>query len=459
MRLVVVGAGIAGLVAAYEARTIAGRTGIDLHTTILEAEPRAGGKLFTEHEGGTALEWGPDSFLASKPAARELAEVLGLELVQQLPESMRAFLLLDGDLRPFPPGLVMGVPRGPTGVMGAVRSGIVGAASAARVAVEPMLPGRWIRAAIDKLLEETDRDESAARVVRRRLGRSWSSRVVEPLLEGVYGAPAEQLGVRATLPQFALARSLVLAARRTPPAQEPMFLSIRGGMGRLAERIEESLQDADLRLRTPALAVSRRDGAFSVAIPDGEIEADAIILAVPAPAARGLIQQIAPSVAGELGAIRFSSSAVVLLRYEPGALGSAPDGSGYLVPRREGLMHAACSWLTSKWPGEGADVWLRAIVTSPVRLRDDDAAIGDLVATEVDSVMHMTTGPAEVRVHRWEHALPVYAPGHLERVDRIEAGLPARIALAGASYRGLGVPDCIASGRRAAARLTEAART
>src|SRR5205814_3504683 len=141
---------------------------------------------------------------------------------------------------------------------GAVRSGLVGVAAALRASAEPLLPGRALRTARDWLVSLPPVEPSAARVPRRRLGRTWSSRLVEPLLEGIYGVPATELGFAAALPQFAGARTLVGAARRVPVSNDPAFLSVRGGMGRLAERLVESLEEADLRLRTPALAVSRR---------------------------------------------------------------------------------------------------------------------------------------------------------------------------------------------------------
>src|SRR5205807_7189648 len=131
-------------------------------------------------EGRTAVEWGPDSFLASKPAARELAQELGLELVAPSPAGMRAYLLIDDELRPFPSGTVMGVPRGPVMALAAIRSGVIGLGAAVRAAIEPLLPG-------------TIGDESVSAVTRRRLGTRWSERLVEPLAEGVYGAPAGQL--------------------------------------------------------------------------------------------------------------------------------------------------------------------------------------------------------------------------------------------------------------------------
>ena len=437
MRLVVVGGGIAGLSAAWEARRLAAERGEDVQITVLEAEPRAGGKLWTEQADGISLEWGPDSFLASKPAARELAEELGLELVEPLPNARRAYLLSGGELRPFPPGLVMGIPRGPSGMAGAVRSGIVGPEAAARAAREPFVGG-----GVDA--------GTAAAELRRRLGPGWSTRLVEPLLEGVFGAPAEELGMREVLPAFAGERSLVLAARRMPAARGPAFLSIRGGMGALAGGLRDSLANEDLRLRTSAVAVVRRDDRFAVDVEDGSIEADAVVVAIPAPVAARVLRPAAPAAAETLEAIRFSSSAVILLRWANRAVGRVRTASGYLVPRGEGLAHAACTWVTSKWPHRATDLWLRAIVTSPEHLAAGDDALTGRVADEVGIVMRATAPPLETRLHRWEHALPVYAPGHFDRVARAEQDLPPGVVLAGASYRGLGVPDCVVSGRAAA---------
>jgi oxygen-dependent protoporphyrinogen oxidase len=103
-------------------------------------------------------------------------------------------------------------------------------------------------------------------------------------------------------------------------------------------------------------------------------------------------------------------------------------------------------------------VWLRAIDTSPDHLRAGDESLVARAAEEVGTVMQATGAPLETRLHRWDHALPIYGPGHLERVDRAERGLPESIALAGASFRGLGIPDCIASGRAAARRVLDAAK-
>ncbi|MFN2545242.1 MAG: NAD(P)/FAD-dependent oxidoreductase [Actinomycetota bacterium] len=446
MRLVVVGAGIAGLAAAGEAVALAERAGIDLELSVLEAGERAGGKVFTETVGDRYFEWGPDSFLASKPAAAEMARGLGLELVEPSPRSRRAFVLRDGVLRTFPAGLAMGVHRGPASLAAAVRSGVVGPLGALRAAIEPILPGGVP-------------DAPVAKVTRRRLGRAWSTGIVEPLVEGVYGARADALGMAAAFPAFAGASSLTAAARRIPRPREPVFLSVQGGLGRLIEGLVVGLPPGALLLRTGVRRIQREGSGLVLRTNGEDVPADGVVLAVPAPQAAALLSTEASGASATLETIRYSASAVFALRYERGALGIPLDGAGYLVPRREGLAHAACTWFSAKWPmaGEDGDL-LRAIVTAPESLSMDDTSIAERVASEVGAIMHAIRAPADLRLHRWNQALPMYEPGHLERMARAASALPPDVALAGASAGGVGLSDCIESGRRAASLLLSNAK-
>ena len=433
MRLVVVGGGITGLAAAYEAVV----RGADV--TLLEASERLGGEVWTESVDGVPLEWGPDSFVASKPAASELARELGLELIEPEPVARRAYLVRGGALVPFPPGLVMGIPRGIRSALRATPG--TGLRAAVRAAWEPVIPGGV-------------HDEPVSELAARRLGPTWARRLVVPLVEGVYGAPGDRLGARAALPQFAGRGSLVRTAKRQPTLTRAAFLSIRGGMGRVVERLGHELESADVRLRSSAVAIERSGDGFVVRTSDGDVTADRVLVAIPAPLASSLVETIASRAAEALARIRFGSSVVVQLRYRPEAIGRPLDGAGYLVPREEGFLHAACTWSSAKW-GHGGDTWLRAIVTTSSAVQLPDEELQRRVTKEVARIVRISDEPSDVRMHRWEVALPVYAPGHLDLVESIERELPDGLAVAGASYRGLGVPDCVAGGRSAAARLLE----
>ncbi|MBI4259192.1 MAG: protoporphyrinogen oxidase [Actinobacteria bacterium] len=444
-RLAVIGGGIAGLAGARAALDAAREAGLDLAVTVYEAGEAPGGKVRTERIDGVDVEWGPDSFLAAKPRGRELAGELGLagELVGTGPAARRAYLLVGGRLRPLPSGLWMGVPGGLGALAGAVRSGILGPVGAARVALEPFLP------------RDRRPDRSVAEVARRRLGRQAADRLVAPLILGVWGTPASTVSFEAALPQLAGGRSLVLAALRRPPATGPPFLAVRGGLGRLIAGLVAGL--GSRRIRTGTTVERLRPGArtgFRLSLGGREARADAVLVAVPAPVAARLLAETSPGAALALGWIGYRSSAVVLVRYPRGALVREMDGSGFLAAPEDGTAVAACTWLGQKWPHLGVPGdWLRAFVTSPEALALDDDELGARVERELGRVMRAREPAHDVRLVRWTDALPVYGPGHLRRVAAAERALPPGLALAGASYRGIGLPDCIESGERAARGL------
>lgn len=446
MRLVIVGGGIAGLAAAYTART-AGDPGQPADVTLLEATDRLGGKLFTEHTGDTLLEWGPDAFVAAKPWARELVEELGVadELVGT--GASGASLWIGGRRRPLPPGGALGIPTGPHGLAHAVRHGVLTPRGALRAAAEPLLPGR-----------PPAPGTTLGATVRRRLGPEVAGRLVAPLAGGVYGAPPDELDLATVLPPATGARSIVRTLRKRPPASGPGFLTLRGGMGRLVDALTAALPDADLRTGVRVTSIEADGGRFRVATTGGDVEGDAVVIALPAPDAAGLVSPIAPEAADALAGIRFSSSAVVHLRYPQGAIPHPLEGSGCLAVPEERTAVAACSWVGSKWPHLATlQPHIRAIVTAPEPLALPDPVLQERAADEVGRMVGARGAPVDVRLHRWERALPVYAPGHADRVAAVERALPPGMALAGASYTGLGVPDCVHTGRLAARRLCDPA--
>jgi len=442
--LTVIGGGIAGLAAAREATLEAERVGLKLDVTLLEATDRLGGKLFTERlDDDTLLEWGPDSFLAIKPRGVGLAKELGLadELVTPGPMGLSAYLWLKGRLRRLPPGMVMGVPTGLKPLLVAMRDGIIGPVGAARAGIEPLLPA----------FRGSD-DPTVAEVARYRLGRQVAERLISPLVAGVFGVPYDEVSMRSALPQLADARSWVVAmARRPATTDAPIFYSLRGGMIGLVDAITAELPDKAIRTGTPVTSLHNTTEGFVL---NGDIVTDAAIIATPTHATSPILAKVAPKAAEALAPIRYHASAVALLRYDPRSIGRELDASGFLVAPEEGRAVAACSWLNSKWPHtDRGEVWVRAIVTDEAQLRVPDDALKSRVAAEMNESIEARHSPKEVRLHRWSDALPIYSPGHSRRVADALAALPARVAVAGAAYRGFGIPDCIATGEEAARRL------
>jgi len=466
--IVVIGGGITGLAAAYEITRLAP----SVRVTLLEASHRLGGKIGTEQVDGFTIEAGPDSFLSAKPRGVGLFQELGIEdhLQGVTVQKDRAYILLNDAMHPIPEGLTGLVPTrlGPLS-----QSSLLSWPGKVRVALDYVLPPR-----------RDDADESVGHFVRRRLGDQAWERLVEPLMAGIYAANGDELSLNATFPQLrkaevehgGLIRGVLAARQSTPAASSPKspFLSPKGGMGELVAALEQRLHTAgaSIQLNTTALDISplslgtgRRAGGeglqpnYRVLLEYGQkIEADAIILATPAHATAPLLANIAPDVAQDLTAIPHASTAIVSLAYRRQEIPHPLASHGYVVPRVAGGAILAGTWSSRKWANRAPEGWelLRVFIgrsgqDGDLMAADDDALIA-LARTEVRTRLGVEAPPGLSRVQRWPLGMPQYVLGHPERIARIEAAMHNHpgLALAGNAYRGVGIPDCIASGEAAA---------
>ena len=433
----VVGGGMAGLAAAHALRDRA-------DVVVLEASSRVGGKLRVSELGGVPVDEGADSMLRRVPWGVGLAQAAGLgeELVS--PAAGEAYVRSRGRLRPLPTGTVMGVPAD---LAALARSELLSAAGLGRVPLDLLQPGQPVT-----------EDVSVGELVGRRLGREVVQRLVDPLLGGVYAGRADLLSLQATLPQLASAltrhRSLILAAReaRGTPTPGPVFAGLPGGLGRLPTAVAEASK-ADIRTRTTVRALDRTPTGWRVTTGStadpSYVDADAVILAVPAaPAARLLQKHVDVE-----GLPDYASVAIVALVLD----GPTPGrGSGYLVPAVEGLTTKAVTFTSRKWAHYGSTTVVRASVGrygEAIDLQRDDDELVDLVRRELEQVVGPVGATIDSRVTRWGGGLPQYAVGHLDRVRRLRSSLPPGITVAGAAYDGVGVPAVIRSGQDAAAAV------
>lgn len=451
--VVVIGGGIAGLAAAHALASAPDRP----HVTLLEAGERLGGLIGTVAFAGTRVDMGPDAMLARAPGGIALCRELGLGDDLVAPAQGPAYVFSRGRLRALPAGLLAGLPAGPRAL---VRSRILSPAGIARAGMDLVLPGR-----------APEGDESIGALVRRRLGDQVLDRLIDPLLGGINAGRCDDLSVTAAAPYLAAAaradRSLVRGLRRTIPAPPPdappapVFLTLRGGLAGLTEALAASLGDADVRLGESVTDLLPAAGGLRVALSSGELlDADGAVLAVPATAAAGILRAAVPGAAAELAQVRSASVAVVALAY-PREQVSAPPGSGFVVARDESAAITACTWVTAKWPHLDAGPLAvlkcslgRAGEGDVVGLSDDELVA--LAGRDLERIMGLGAAPHEALVVRHRDALPQYAVGHPELVDRAEAavaGAVPRLELAGSAYRGVGLPSCIGSGRAAAERL------
>ena len=450
-RVVVVGAGIAGLSTAWYLQ----QRGVD--AVVVDAADRAGGKVRTSELDGVPLDVGPDTFLGRMPWAVELCRELGLGDDLVAPATSQAWLWSRGRLRSLPEGLALGVPLKPLAL---ARSGVVSPSGLARAGLDVVLPQLKPRA-----------DPSVADVIGGRLGQEVLERLVDPLIGGINAGRSDRLSLAAVAPDLFAAyrrhRSLIFGLRaerrKSPPSDAPLFLGLRGGMERLTSTLAAKL---DVRLSTPAEAVARSQGGrLAVAVRgDGPLEADAVVLATPASAATALLRGASPKAAATLAQIRYATVAVATLAYRPEDMSHPLDGSGFLVPRVDGRLLTACTWFSSKWPDvrPGGLVLLRCSAG-----RDGDERIAQLDDTELVARLHAEAAealglravPVESVVTHWPNAFPQYDVGHLGRVEAAERALARElpgVTLVGASYRGVGIASCVRQAKEAALHISTA---
>lgn len=442
MKIAVVGGGIAGLAAARELEHVLPEAEI----VLLERTERLGGKVRTEREEGYVVEGGADSFLSRKPRGVGLAQELGLELVGRRPENARSFVRVGADLEPLPEGLTGMIP---TNLEALADTELLSPPGRERLAAEPGIPPA-----------PPGGDESIASFVTRRLGREAYERLVEPLMTGIYGGDGDQLSLQATFPNLRALElehgSLLRGLAAQPPAgsARPPFLSFRTGMETLVSAVAGALRRTQIRIGVPAVGLSARDSGYELDLDGETLEADGVVLAIPAFEVVSLIAGQDDALAAEHAQIPYASAAIVTFALDDA--GGALDGYGYVIPHTEHDEVLACTWSSSKWEGRAPDgsclvrVYLGRFAGRDVTEREDDDLL-DLARQEL-RLVGLAKSAQRVWIHRWPRGMPQYVLGHPERLARIHAALAEHpgLALAGAAYRGVGVPDCIHSGEEAA---------
>ncbi len=478
-RVVIVGGGIAGLAAAYRLTLLPGfatpppspvlsaqergegpGVGGEVAITLIEADARLGGKIVTERAEDFVIEGGPDSFLAFKPRGLGLCRELGLEgrLHGTNEKIRRTYVMRGGKLYELPEGLTGLVPSrlGPL-----LKTGLISPFGKLHVALDYVIPPPSV-----------DGDESLAAFVERRFGREVYDRLIEPLMSGIYAGNGRQLSLAATFPQLKQAErehgSLIKGTRSankkmpapSGAANRAAFLTLTSGLAEIVERLAARLRRVDIRLRTRATRVSQSlpDGGYTLTLANGEsLRADAIIFATPAFATADLISNLDSQLADTLSAIPYVSTATISVAYPLSQIPRPLDGYGYIVPRAEGRAVLACTWASTKFPRRAPEGFglIRAFIGRAGQeglLDGTDEDLLELVREELRATLGIMIPPILSRIFRWPKAMPQYMLGHLDRLAAIERRLAEHpgLFIAGSAYRGIGIPDCIASGEQAA---------
>ncbi|MEJ5928069.1 protoporphyrinogen oxidase [Corynebacterium sp. H128] len=463
MKYAIIGAGLAGLTAAYELRQLDPDAEID----VFEADERIGGKLYTVPFESGRTDMGAEAFLAFRKDAVDFFTQLGLGDAIVSPSGLKSLVYCGGSLHPIPMGGAMGIPATSEGL-----DGLISAETAARIDAESDQPGiDW----------QPGGDMSVGQLVRERYGDDVVDHVVSSLLGGVYSCSADDLGIRATVPQLAVTFDKMVAAGEKvtlsgavakldearaamrkaadTAAPKPVFGAFQDGYAQMYEELAEQ-SGARIHLDAFISEIKRVSGGFSLVKAEGAF--DRVLVATPAPTAAAQLRTVAPEASAELKKVKLASSAVVGMKFDSAE--GLPDNSGILIALDEPGVHAKAFTLSSKkWPhlAERGGALVRA---SFGRFGDDAivrASEDDLVDYALDDLQAITgfdgraAGLSEIFVQRWFGGLPCYDETHLATVAAVREVLSGvdGIEVAGAWADGVGVPAVIAGARAAAGRL------
>ncbi len=473
MHVAIIGGGIAGLSTAWYLEQQARQKGLDLEYTVLEQAQRWGGKIKTETVDGSdgepfIVEGGPDSFLTQKPWALQLARELGLDdqLLGTNDAQRKVFVLNKGRPTPLPDGVLMIVP---TKIKPFALSTLISPLGKLRMGLDLVIPAK-----------RDGQDETLAEFITRRLGSEALDKIAEPLMSGIYNAEAERQSLLATFPRFrsieeqhgSLIRGM-LAGRKArsngndPTAGSPdkgrsklsMFVSLQNGTEQLVRELVGQLK-GKLRLGTCIARLEALDKGYRLTTGSGEkMTADAVVLAIPAFTAAGLIRELAPGVAEGLDGIRYVSTGTVSLAFRREEV-KLLKGFGLVIPRSERRLINAVTITSTKFDHRAPEdhVLLRVFFggsRNPQMMDVNDSILVAIVLSELEALLGIDAQPLFYRIFRWHRANPQYDVGHLDRLVEIESNLPGRLFLTGSAYRGIGLPDCVRQGKETAENVVD----
>lgn len=451
MNVIVVGAGISGLATAHA--LLQRQPGLDL--AVLEAAPRTGGKVWTEHSGeGYACEWGVNGFLDKEPRTLALAAELGLKPMPAAADAARRYVWRGSKLHRLP--------ESPPAFL---TSGLLSLKGRLRVLCEPLIARGGAE------------DESLADFARRRLGEEALKALIDPMASGVFAGNPERMSLASCFPRIreieqrygSLIRGMIrlqLESRRSGKGPGPgpgpggRLTSFAGGMSELTDGLTERLGPT-VRTATPVESLSPGGPGYQLHLPGGEtLEAERVILAAPAWAQAAMLRDWQPQLASLLGGIDYPPLAVACLGYKASTLPTKPDGFGFLIPssERRALLGTIFDSNVFAHRAPQGSVLLRSMIggsRAPERAMQPEAEILDSVQSELKSLLGITAEPELARVYRHRRAIPQYHVGHAERLAAIETELQALpgLHLTGNAFRGVSLNDCVANAEKLASAL------
>ncbi|MFN2746988.1 MULTISPECIES: protoporphyrinogen oxidase [Bacillus] len=454
-KIVIIGGGITGLAAAFYLEKEIKTNGLPAEVTLVEASPRLGGKIQTVHKDGYVIERGPDSFLERKQSAPQLVKDLGLEHLLVNNATGQSYVLVNETLYPIPEGAVMGVP---TKIGPFLTTGLFSFQGKLRAGMDLLLPA-----------SKPQEDQSLGEFFRRRVGGEVVENLIEPLLSGIYAGDIDRLSLMSTFPQFYQTeqkyRSLIVGMKKSrgrQGSQKPagkkkgQFQTLKTGLQTIVEELEKQLERTKIYKGTKVVKIKHAAGGYSLKLDNGTVlDADAAVVTAPHKAVSQMFQD--EDWLKGLQKMVSTSVANVALGFPEEAVQMEHQGTGFVISRNSDFSITACTWTNKKWPSTTPEgkVLLRAYVGKAGDesvVEQSDKEMVKIVLDDLKRIMNIEGEPEMSCITRWNEAMPQYHVGHQKRIKEIREGLQTSypgIFVTGASFEGVGIPDCIDQGKQA----------
>ncbi|MEW6215471.1 MAG: protoporphyrinogen oxidase [Nitrospirota bacterium] len=441
MRLIIIGGGISGLSLAYF--LLERKPSLDI--IILESEKRPGGKIWTDRVDGFLCEGGVNGFLNNRPRTLELAAKLGLTPLRSNDTARKRYIFSGGRLHLLPESPVS-----------FFSSNLLSLYGRLRVLYEIFVP------------KEREDDETLADFARRRLGREAYEKLIDPMASGIYAGDPESMSLKSCFPRIyelekkygGLIKAMIKL--RTQPGPGGVLTSFYGGMGVIINVLKNHLGEG-LRTGSRVVSIDRKGNNYIAYLSDNsKVEAEAVVIAAPAYAASEMVEYVDRTLSSILKEISYPSISVVCFGYKREKIKQSLDGFGFLVPNREKRKILGTLWDSSIFLNRAPEgyVLLRSMLggvrASELAMQEENKLI-NIVMDDLRDIMDIKAQPDFVKVYTHEKGIPQYSLGHerrLEAVGKIISRYKG-LFLAGNSYRGIGVNDCIENSYKLAERIIE----
>ncbi|MCH6267399.1 protoporphyrinogen oxidase [Neobacillus citreus] len=453
--VVVIGGGITGLSAMYELQKWKKTNGSDLRLVLAEASQQLGGKIRTVNQNGFVMEAGADSIVSRKMETMPLIEELGLEKEVVYNATGSSYIYIDGELKPIPDDAVFGIP-----------ASIESLAKSTLVSVEGKV------AALKDFYTKNEtftKNDSIGSFLEHFLGSELVEKQIAPVLSGVYSGKLSDLTIASTLPYLidykekygSIIKGLE-ANKQKFKGGERKFLSFQNGLGSLIDAFEEKLNEAEILLNTNVTKIEQEGSYYKVVLNNQEIiEADYIILCIPHTAAESLITD--PDLSQDFAGLKNSSLISVYVGFDVPDSVLPADGTGFIAANTDELSCNACTWTSRKWEhtSKSGNLLVRLFYKSShpsfATLKEmDQEELLNVALGDINKALGITAKPADSEITKWTEQMPNYLITHPKSVKALERKMAAAypgVILAGCSYYGVGIPDCIENGIDSARKI------